>query len=195
MNRQRAHFQGKEASLESLLRWLRLRRIVRHIPDNSVVVDLGCGYDAGFLHTIASKLKRGIGVDLSVGPSSVQHIEMLAANLNEPLPLPDKTFDIVVSMANLEHLEKPEVALQEMKRVLKPGGKVLLTTPSTYAKPVLEFLAYRLHVVSEDEIRDHKLYFNKALLHQYFKEAGFNNIQHHYFQFGMNNFVLAVKDY
>ena len=37
-----------------------------------------------------------------------------------------------------------------------------MTTPTRIAKPVLEFLSYRLHLINEDEIREHKHYFNKA---------------------------------
>lgn len=42
------------------------------------------------------------------------------------LPFPDESFDIVLATGLMEHLKDPWQALQEMKRVLKPGGKVLI---------------------------------------------------------------------
>ena len=45
--------------------------------------------------------------------------------------------------------------------MLKPGGLLVLTVPSWRAKPVLEFLSFRLGIVSRAEIEDHKRYFDR----------------------------------
>ena len=65
---------------------------------------------------------------------------------------------MVTLLAVLEHLNYPLDMLREIARVLKPNGILLLTVPSHLAKPVLEFLAYKLKIVSEDEIRANKSY-------------------------------------
>jgi SAM-dependent methyltransferase len=52
------------------------------------------------------------------------------ADLNEKLPLPDKSFDVVVSVEGIEHLENPHLFLREVNRVLKDGGALILTTPN-----------------------------------------------------------------
>jgi SAM-dependent methyltransferase len=49
------------------------------------------------------------------------------------LPFREGIFDLVLCTEVLEHLHTPELALAEMQRVLKPGGKLLLTTPFAYA--------------------------------------------------------------
>lgn len=193
MGRHHAHFQYKEPLLERTLRRLRLQKIVQHIPDHARVLDLGCGYDYYLLRLIAQRIDYGIAMDLSVQPSHDEKIKTIEHDLNTLLPLPSNDVDVVVLMANMEHLSKPLVLLHEAYRVSKPGGLVIITTPSVYAKPLLEFLAYRLHVVSEPEIRDHKMYFNRGILRDYLQQAGFSNIHHRYFQFYMNNFVLATK--
>lgn len=193
MHRHQAHFQNQEPLLERTLRRLRLKKIIRHIPANSRVVDLGCGYDYYLLRSVMARIKSAVAIDLSVQPSSDPAIQTIAHDLNTPLPLPANTFDAAVSMANLEHLSNPLGLLKEAQRILKPGGVLILTTPSTYAQPILEFLAYRLHLVSEAEIRDHKMYFNRALLRDYLQQAGFTTISHRYFQLYMNNFILATK--
>src|SRR3989338_3561079 len=188
MDRQHAHFQNEEPLLERTLRTLRLKKIVRHIPAGSTVVDLGCGYDYYLVRSIAERLQSAVAVDLSVQPSHDPNITSLEHDLNTPLPLPSDHFDVAVSMANLEHLSQPLALLKEAHRILKPDGQLILTTPSTYAKPILEFLAYRLHIVSEPEIRDHKMYFNRTLLRDYLQQAGFTTVIHRYFQLCMNNF-------
>ena len=44
------------------------------------------------------------------------------------LPFPDGSFPVVVMIEVLEHLQEPARALEEVARVLKPGGKLILTT-------------------------------------------------------------------
>lgn len=48
------------------------------------------------------------------------------------LPLDDETFDIVVSYATLEHVENEHLALSEIKRVLKPGGDLVISVPNKW---------------------------------------------------------------
>lgn len=97
-------------------------------------------------------------------------------------------------LAVLEHLNYPLAMLQEIERILVPNGILLLTAPSHAAKPVLEFLSYKLKIVSEAEIRDHKRYWNRADLGEIVgKVQGLELLLHKYFQCGMNNFCKIKK--
>lgn len=193
MQRTSAHFENKEPFFEKILSDLRFAKIARHIPPNARVLDLGCGYNGNLLQKIRRKISGGAGLDISVNREiEDSKISLIAHDLNNPLPFSDSEFDVVSSLANLEHLHQPEDSLKEIQRVLKPGGILLLTTPSVCAKPILETLAF-LRIVSREEIRDHKNYFNKKILTDLCKKAGFASISHSYFQFGMNNFVTATK--
>jgi ubiquinone/menaquinone biosynthesis C-methylase UbiE len=52
-------------------------------------------------------------------------------NLNtEPLPYPDRVFDLVTCSEVIEHLENYRALLREANRVLKPGGLLVVTTPN-----------------------------------------------------------------
>jgi len=113
--------------------------------------------------------------------------------VTESLPYDSETFDVVTMMAVLEHVSHPKAVIVEIFRILKPGGRLVLTVPSNAAKPVLEFLAFRLGIVSAAEIRDHKCYYNKELLRQLLADTGLVMEAHHYFELGMNNFVVCAK--
>lgn len=83
-------------------------------------LDVGCG--------------RGALQDVVEDYTGVDIVESLAENMHKPfrtapaehLPFPDETFDGLWTYAVLEHVERLETAVEEMIRVLKPGGRLFL---------------------------------------------------------------------
>ena len=57
----------------------------------------------------------------------------LAVDVNDGLPFEDGSFDLLWCSEVLEHLEEPARALDEFRRVVRPGGNIILTTPNSYA--------------------------------------------------------------
>jgi len=57
-------------------------------------------------------------------------VRFLRLDLDAPLPFPDGAFDAVVSLEGIEHLLSPARCLAELCRVLRPGGRLVLTTPN-----------------------------------------------------------------
>jgi len=98
-------------------------------------------------------------------------------------------------VAFLEHLDKPQLILGESFRILKKGGKLILTTPTPLAKSILEFLSFKLRLIDENEIRDHKNYFWPKDIQKMLEENGFEgkNIKSNYFEFFLNGLVVAKK--
>jgi 2-polyprenyl-6-hydroxyphenyl methylase/3-demethylubiquinone-9 3-methyltransferase len=91
------------------------------------VLDVGCG--AGFLsNEMALEGHEVTGVDLSPESLKVaclhdktQSVKYEVADAYK-LQYPDQTFDVITAMDFLEHVEDPELVIQEISRVLKPGG-------------------------------------------------------------------------
>ena len=185
----------KEPFLEPVLRKLRIRKIIRHIPRGSCLCDFGCGTQALFLNTIKSSLSSGIGLDLRLQPQGDKKIALIQCDIDGNVPLKPNTFDVVTSLAVLEHLNNPVNNLRETHRILKKDGLLILTTPTPASKKVLEFLAFRLGVLSRDTIGEHKQYFDKTSIRNALIGAGFENekIKITSFQMGFNMLVVAKK--
>ena len=193
-------FDSVSTGLFDKIIWhMRATRIRKNIPEPiETVADFGCGYSAPLLRVILDRghANKAIGVDLEPDFSTATNNLMLfKADLNGPLPLDDDSLDLALSLATLEHLDEPDLHLREIHRALKPGGTLLLTTPSPRGKPVLEFLSYRMHIIDRREIEDHRQYFNSILLETALVRAGFvpSAINTSTFQLGMNNIVIAKK--
>lgn len=186
----------KEPFLEPILRRLRIRRIKPHLINNPDirVLDIGCGWGFRFLKSIEPYIREGVGIDFKVPEIKTRKIETHAVMLDSDLPFPDGSFDVVTMLAVLEHLDNPLKILNEISRILKPRGKVFITVPSRYSKPILEFLAFKLGVISSEEIRDHKNYYNREDLMELISQTiNLRVVEHSYFQFRFNNFLYLVR--
>ena len=68
--------------------------------------------------------------DFDVSSLNVSPVKGLMMDMNRMWPFSDERFDCLVSIEGIEHVENPWHVLREANRVLKPGGKLLLTTPN-----------------------------------------------------------------
>jgi len=91
------------------------------------IIDLGCGKGA------LSRALKDLNWDITaidVNPPELSDIPTLKADLNKPLPFKDNTFDVVVSSEVIEHLENIHQFVREIHRILKPGGRCIISTPN-----------------------------------------------------------------
>lgn len=189
----------QEPVLEPIARHIRFQKTLKKINGhNIVIVDIGCGPNIAYYNYLQKKgirVNQYVGLDPLIKDNVTRNprIKLINNSYNELLPLKSESVDYVVAHAVLEHVNDPKKFLLEMYRVVRPDGKILLTTPTPIAKYVLEFLAYKLNLISKREILEHKNYFNKERLFFILKNLNNVIIKHRYFEFGMNNFIEIIK--
>lgn len=93
-------------------------------------VGVGDGRVAGLLQT-----GRLTGVDVSQvaldrAKKRLPDAELVLVTPDEPLPFDDNHFDLVTCIETLEHIRDVQLELSEIRRVLRPGGRLALTTPA-----------------------------------------------------------------
>jgi 2-polyprenyl-3-methyl-5-hydroxy-6-metoxy-1,4-benzoquinol methylase len=178
--------------LDKFMSYLRLKQIKPYIGEGGIICDLGCG-DGNVLKSVSLKIKNGIGLDRDIMNSRKDNLCFIQADVIQPLPLENNKFDVVLLLAVLEHLTSHGVLFEEIWRILRPGGKLILTTPSPHSRFLLEFLAFKLKIISKEGVLDHKHYYSKQELKDLLLKFGFKIIKIKSFEFGMNFLAVAQK--
>ncbi len=114
------------------------------MPPGARVLDAPCGAGA-LTRALARSGLVAAGVDLQEqadeGPAMFSR-----ADLERPLPFGDGEFDAAFSVEGIEHLENGFAFVRELHRVLKPAGRLVLTTPNiTGIRSRLRFLGSGFH--------------------------------------------------
>ncbi|MEX2613371.1 MAG: methyltransferase domain-containing protein [Gaiellaceae bacterium] len=103
------------------------------IGQGKAVLDLGCRSGALTRHFLDGNEVVGIDVDRAALAKAEQlGIDVIAADVEEPLPLETATFDAVVAGELLEHLRFPDAVVAEARRVLRPGGIFVGSVPNAF---------------------------------------------------------------
>lgn len=107
--------------------------LLRREPRPADVLEVGCGSGYG-AHLLAGAGHRVIAVDPSpeaVGYAASRYPGVdFRTGTGTALPFPDASFDVLASFQVIEHVEQEADFLREARRVLRPGGRLYLTTPN-----------------------------------------------------------------
>jgi SAM-dependent methyltransferase len=114
----------------------RMRRLVAECARTNPrsVIDLGCG--RGFLLSALARQIPGLrcfGVelsDLAIDEARANGITVFHQSLSTRLPLEDETIDLAVMGEVIEHVFDPDACIEEVRRVIRPGGTLIVTTPN-----------------------------------------------------------------
>jgi ubiquinone/menaquinone biosynthesis C-methylase UbiE len=112
----------------------RLRFLLSSLTAGERALDLGCG--AGeFTAALAQHGARAVGADVARGAlrrarSKHPQLDFRLVPIDGPLPFEDGSFELMWASEVIEHIADTARWLSEVRRVLVPGGRMLLTTPS-----------------------------------------------------------------
>jgi SAM-dependent methyltransferase len=180
--------------------WLSGRRIRRHVPSfgGQRIADVGCGYHATFTRSVLDDVEHAVLLDVAVDGDLKRrpNVEVIEGPLPETLAQLDAaSVDVVLCTSVLEHLWAPQRALDDMRRLLRPGGVCLVNVPSWRGKRFLEFSAFRLGLSPADEMNDHKAYYDPRDLWPMLVRAGFRpqDIRLSRHKFGLNTFAACRR--
>jgi len=142
----------------------RIPLFVAAIGTGKRVLDLGCRSGALTRHFLEGNEVVGLDVDrAALVRAEALGIEPVEANVEEPLPVADGSFDAVVAGELLEHLQLPEALVAEALRVLRPGGVLVGSVPNAFRlQSRLRFLCGRppeddpthLHLFTPEAVRE-----------------------------------------
>ncbi len=106
---------------------LRLTRV--GLPVGTKILDAPCGAGA-LAASLAAAGFETWGADVQADAQAVLRERFRSADLNSRLPWPDASFEVAVSVEGIEHLENRFNFLREMRRLLRPEGLLVITTPN-----------------------------------------------------------------
>lgn len=116
------------------------------------LLDFGAGSGAALNEIskkIGGKFKTLTGADALAKPTTVStELNWITADLNQSLSLPNHSFDTIVSIEVIEHLENPRAVIREWNRLLSPGGWLVFSTPNNESWRALLSLLVRGHYIA-----------------------------------------------
>lgn len=172
--------------------WLRFRAALPYVRPQARVCDIGCGLGAHFLRKAYSRISFGVGIDDQVAlvPSEICFVR---GNIALGLPFKENLFDHAIMLAVLEHLPRPEPLLNDIYRILVPGGSLIMTWPQPLIDPALHLLHAVGFISREMESDEHQPRIPTPKLITILTGIGFTDPQHRKFELGLNNLLVCRK--
>ena len=127
------------------------------------ILDVGCGTGANLM--MLSQFGDAEGVDVSEDALAFcreRGLEKVRLGAAEKLPYEDGTFDLVTALDVVEHIDDDLAGLREMRRVLRPGGRVLLFVPT-----------FMFLWGVQDDVSNHRRRYRLPELRSVLEKAGF----------------------
>lgn len=157
------------------------------------VLDLGCG-GAEVLECFGSRITSYCGIEHS--PEAVERLRrahpsatFVARNLDEDELDLGRKFDVVLMVALIEHLFNQKHVMDQVAGVLKPGGTVVITTPTPFGNDVVHRLGAACGLFAKAAVDDHIVIYNRLRMRLLAKETGLRLTSYHTFQLGCNQFA------
>ena len=112
--------------------WEKVRRLFPE-GERFRVLDLGCGDGRLVQHLVAKHEVYGIDSDgAAVRRAAENGVKAIFGSLEDPLPFSSASFDVVLALDVIEHVQNLEQLLNEARRVCTPDGYIILSTPNHF---------------------------------------------------------------
>lgn len=123
--------------------------LLKELKQTGSILDFGSGRGQ-FLKLVHSQnFPQLTGTDLMPRPGDLPpEISWVQTNLNEELPFDKESFDAIVALEVIEHLENPRHMLRVLNKLLKPGGHLIISTPNNHSWRAILSLIVKGHFVS-----------------------------------------------
>jgi 2-polyprenyl-3-methyl-5-hydroxy-6-metoxy-1,4-benzoquinol methylase len=148
---------------------LRQKIMASLVDKNQKVLDLGCG-TGSFIKLLNQKNKEVEGLEISQKAAQIgqkKGLKIKIADLHQTFPYSKNTFDTITAGEIIEHIYDTDFFLEEIKRILKPNGFLILSTPNIATlgrRLMLLFGINPLIDTSLDQSSGHIRYFTKKSL-------------------------------
>jgi len=158
------------------------------------VLDIGCG--PGAIIPFLDAGQRYVGIEISqafLAYLSQRFPQRRFYNCNvdeEPLELDDEGFDTVLLVAVIEHLAHPEKVLAEIQKVLRPGGSLIITTPTLWGQRI-HLLGARLGFFHPHAAAGHVRAYDYAAMRDLVRHVGLEIVEHRRFELGFNQLFIC----
>ncbi len=171
-------------SLGEALAKRRVKAVLPHIRGR--LLDVGCGSNRLVRH-----YANGVGVDVYPWPGADVIVNDTAA-----LQWQSESFDTVTIVAALNHIPNRVAVLNECRRVLKPGGRLIITMLTPRTSRIWHWLRAPWDADQRDRgMQPGEVYgFTSAELLDLFRRAGFTLVSQQRFMFGLNRVYVFGLD-
>lgn len=172
-------WKAEATAFNGVRRYDQISSVVQRLAPQKIL-DVGCG-DGRLARAIRANCCDVVIHGCDVSTAALTRSEGLdrqySVDLNcETLPEPGESFDLVIASEVIEHLIMPDRTLEELIRVLKQGGHILLTVPNVaFWRFCVQALSGQVPSVTADERHLHS--FSASLLEHLVRKAGLQVVQ------------------
>jgi 2-polyprenyl-3-methyl-5-hydroxy-6-metoxy-1,4-benzoquinol methylase len=160
---------------------IRSRFLLQHVKPGERVLDVGCG-EGHFTTALTHAGAHALGIDVAREPLRRAHARDGALRLQlvadaQRWPLADAAFDTVWAGEVIEHVADTAAWLSEVRRVLRSGGSLLLSTPAHQPLTLMHVaLSKRAFARRFDPRGDHLRFYSRQTLTRLIAEFGFEQV-------------------
>jgi len=174
-------------TIDRLLQSWRERKVRSWLKPGVRVLDIGC-HQGEFLEKLSTTIKGSAGLDPLATPREAPHYRILALPFAEPTIFPDQSFDAIILLATLEHIRDKAPLAREARRLLAPGGRLIMTVPSPRVDEIVHTLV-KLGLADGMSLEEHHG-FRPEETSTIFQASGLQLERHETFQLGLNHLFV-----